>query len=132
MTERLHAYLDDVERQFLLSPVVRSFQVREREEHLQEGFIRIRATLSNSDVFEAFEFVVATPDTIETLTYRIHWQRHDGHLKRRWDNAPHHREVSTFPHHVHVGSIAHVESSEPTTILKVLAFLESELQEALG
>lgn len=88
MTERLHAYLDDVERQFLLSPVVRSFQVREREVHLQNGFLRIRATLSNDDVLEAFEFVVATPDTIETLTYRIHWQRSDGHLMRRWDNAP--------------------------------------------
>jgi hypothetical protein len=132
MTERVHDYLDNVERLLLLSPVVHSFRVREREEHRQEGFIRIRATLSNGDFLEAFEFVIATPETIETLTYRIHWQRNDGHVKRRWDNAPHHREISTFPHHVHVGSAAHVESSEPMTIFKALALLETELQEGLG
>jgi Family of unknown function (DUF6516) len=129
MTARVHEHLDEVERLFLLSPVVRSFQVRERQEHPQEGFIRIRATLSNGDLLEAFEFVVGTPDAVETVTYRIHWQQSDGHLKRRWDNAPHHRDVATFPHHMHVGSATHVESSEPMTILKVLAFLETELQE---
>ncbi len=129
MTESVHAYLDDVERRFLLSPVVHALQVRERESYLQEGFIRIRATLSNGDLLEAFEFVVATREAVETLTYRIHWQQSDGQLKRRWDNAPHHRDVPTFPHHVHMSSADHVESTEPMTILKVLAYLETELQE---
>jgi hypothetical protein len=128
MTTNVSAYLDDVESLFLLSPVIHTFQVREREERLQEGFIRIRAVLSNGDVLEAFEFVVATPDELQTLTYRIHWQQDDGRLKRRWDNAPHHQGLSTFPHHVHLGPVDHVESSEPMTILKILAFVEEEIQ----
>jgi Family of unknown function (DUF6516) len=128
MTSTVSAHLDDVEQAFLLSPVVRSFQVREREERLHEGFIRLRAVLSNGDLLEAFEFVVTTPDALQTLTYRIHWQQGDGRLKRRWDNAPHHKEVPTFPHHVHVGLTEHVESSEPMTILKVLALMEGEIQ----
>jgi hypothetical protein len=127
MTTTVRAHLDEVEQAFLLSPVVRSLQVREREERLYEGFIRLRAVLSNGDLLEAFEFVVATPDTLQTLTYRIHWQRGDGQLKRRWDNAPHHKEVPTFPHHVHVGRAEHVEASEPMTILKVLALVEGEI-----
>ncbi len=69
MTTTVSAYLDDVEQAFLLSPVVRSLQVREREERLQEGFIRLRAVLSNGDLLEAFEFVVATPDALQTLTH---------------------------------------------------------------
>jgi hypothetical protein len=68
MTTTVSAYLDDVERAFLLSPVVRSVQVREREERLQEGFIRLRAVLLNGDLLEAFEFVVATPDALQTRT----------------------------------------------------------------
>jgi len=72
MTTTVSAHLDDVESAFLLSPVVRSLQVREREERLQEGFIRLRAVLSNGDLLEAFEFVVATPNALQTLTYRIH------------------------------------------------------------
>ena len=127
MTTLVSAYLDDVEQAFLLSPVVCSFQVREREERLHEGFIRLRAMLSNGDLLEAFEFVVATFGVLQTLTYRMHWQQGDGRLKRRWDNAPHHTEVSTFPHHVHVGLAEHVESSEPMTTFKVLALVEEEL-----
>jgi Family of unknown function (DUF6516) len=127
MTTTVRGYLDEVEQAFLLSPIVRSVQVREREERLYEGFIRLRAVLSNGDLLEAFEFVVATPDALQTLTYRIHWQQGDGRLKRRWDNAPHHKEVSTFPHHVHVGLTDRVESSEPMTILKVLALAEREI-----
>jgi hypothetical protein len=96
MTTTVSAYLDDVDGAFLLSPVVRSVQVREREERLQEGFIRLRATLSNGDLLEAFEFVVATSNALQTRTYRIHWQHGDGQLKRRWDNAPHHKEVPTL------------------------------------
>ena len=55
------AYLDAIERLFLLSPVVGSFQVREREERLQEGFLPVRAVLSNGDTLETFEFVLASP-----------------------------------------------------------------------
>jgi Family of unknown function (DUF6516) len=120
-------YLDETTRLFLLSPVVRSFQVREREERLQEGFIRIRATLSNSDVMEAFEFVVASPHVVQTQTYRIHWQSADGQLKRRWDNAPHYPDISTFPHHVHVGPSDHVGSSQMMNIAKALALVEEEI-----
>lgn len=28
-------------------------------------------------------------------------QKENGELIIRWDNAPHHREIRTFPHHVH-------------------------------
>jgi hypothetical protein len=128
MTTTVSAYFDEMEQAFLLSPVVRSLQVREREERLQEGVSRLRAVLSNGNLLEAFEFVVATPEALQTLTYRIHWQQGDGQLRRRRDNAPHHQEVPTFPHHVHVGLAAHVESSEPMTILKVLALVEGEIQ----
>jgi len=95
MTAQIGDYFDRIERQLLLSPVVLALQVREREERLQEGFIRLEATLSNGDLLEAFEFVVITPDGIQTLTYRLHWQREDGRLRRRWDNAPHPSSLKT-------------------------------------
>jgi hypothetical protein len=34
--------------------------------------------------------------------YSYHWQDSDGSLISRWDNSPHHREISTFPHHRHI------------------------------
>jgi hypothetical protein len=37
MSTTVRDYLDEVERLFLLSPVVHSFQIREREERLPVG-----------------------------------------------------------------------------------------------
>lgn len=35
--------------------------------------------------------------------YSYHWQRGEG-TEYRFDNAPHHREVTTHPHHLHDSS----------------------------
>ncbi|HEX9975503.1 MAG TPA: DUF6516 family protein [bacterium] len=34
--------------------------------------------------------------------YSYHWQDANGNLISRWDNSPHHQEISTFPHHRHL------------------------------
>jgi hypothetical protein len=64
MLMRIEDYLDEIAGRFLLSPVVSSVQVREREERLQEGFIRIKAGLTDGSLLEAFEFIVTTPAAI--------------------------------------------------------------------
>ncbi len=49
--------------------------------------------------------------------YSYHWEHRmtDGGI-HRWDNAPHHHQVSTHPHHLHDGAEATiVESTLPTT-----------------
>jgi len=33
--------------------------------------------------------------------YSFHWQTADMQLIIRWDNAPHHQYISTYPHHKH-------------------------------
>lgn len=45
--------------------------------------------------------------------YSYHWERRhiDGKLYR-FDNAPHHPEVATFPHHLHDGSEEKVVESQ--------------------
>ena len=121
-------YLSRIERLFLLSPAVASFEVKEHEERPQEGFIRMKGMLSNGDLLDAFEFVVAAGDEVQTLRYRIHWQGEDGRLKQRWDNAPHHKGIPSFPHHVHQGWPEVVGTSEPMTIEKVLTLVTEEFR----
>ena len=48
------------------------------------------------------EYVITAPDLLR-LKYRYHLQTADGVLLSRWDNAPHHREISGFPDHRHNG-----------------------------
>jgi len=34
--------------------------------------------------------------------YSYHWQTKGGKLIIRWDNAPHYKNISTYPHHKHI------------------------------
>ena len=45
--------------------------------------------------------------------YSYYWLDEENKLIIGWDNAPHHKELTTFPHHKHVGMKA-LSSSEVT------------------
>jgi len=62
----------------------------------------IRGTLSIVGGFELHlaEYVVTEPQ-VNRLKYRYHLQASDNRLLARWDNAPHHPEITSHPHHLH-------------------------------
>lgn len=58
--------------------------------------------------------------------YSYHWQDAQGRLITRWDNSPHHRELSTFPHHRHLPE--EVVASRERTIKDVLVVIKDAIQ----
>ncbi|MDV3103382.1 toxin-antitoxin system TumE family protein [Thermococcus waiotapuensis] len=80
------------------SPAVKSYEILDYKEGNSFYFLKIRAELADGSVLYIREFV-----SEEDYNYSFQWQK-DGRLTIRWDNAPHHRDVETFPHHKHVGS----------------------------
>jgi len=58
--------------------------------------------------------------------YSYHWQDAQGKLITRWDNSPHHRELSTFPHHRHLSE--EVAASKERTIKDVLIVIKNAIQ----
>jgi len=55
--------------------------------------------------------------------YKYHFIRDSDTMIFRYDNAPHHQSVLTFPHHKHIGSKI-VESLEPN-IIQILHEIQS-------
>ena len=47
------------------------------------------------------EYFIAIP-VLKRLAYSYHYQTQDRKLVFRYDNAEHHTEVETYPHHKHV------------------------------
>lgn len=60
--------------------------------------------------------------------YAFHWQEASGRLIVRWDNAAHWPDITTYPHHKHVGEAGHVVSSDATTLAEVLAVICTHVQ----
>ncbi len=67
--------------------------------------------------------------------YSFHWEhRAQRGLIHRWDNAPDHPELGTFPEHFHNGSDKEVKESELSVdrekaITTVLGFIQRQLAE---
>lgn len=87
-------------------------------------FIRLKAELSNGTILYIRESF-----SLGKSKYSYHWQQTDGKLIMRWDNAPHHENISTFPYHLHDGDI--IVPSDRVFINEVLAEISKRLQKTL-
>ena len=56
---------------------------------------------------------VNVKEIIEVYKYSYHYQDRNSDLIFRYDMAPHHREIKTFPHHKHIHSNNVTEASAP-------------------
>lgn len=59
--------------------------------------------------------------------YSYHWQDANGQLIIRWDNSPHHKELSTFPHHRHLSK--EVSISNERTVKDVLIVIKNAMMQ---
>jgi len=55
--------------------------------------------------------------------YSYYWLTAANELKIGWDNAPHHTQVKSFPHHKHVQKQNNVQSSQETCLEEVLSVI---------
>ena len=55
--------------------------------------------------------------------YRFHYMDERNNLISRWDTAPHHKELKTFPYHVHLPD--GVKESKPISLIDALDKIES-------
>ncbi len=63
------------------------------------------------------EYLVAIP-ILKRLTYSYQYQDRSKELIFRFDNAEHHREVSTYPHHKHIKNM--VLSSKEMSLKEII------------
>src|SRR3990172_6424082 len=102
----MNSILDYFERvQALISSLSRVEIERYEEQALskERGNLRIRLRFFDNSLLEISEAIHIFEGTLTWLSYRYHYQRSDGTIIFRYDNAPHHPEVSTFPEHEHIG-----------------------------
>jgi hypothetical protein len=80
--------------------------------------VKARATLKDGSVLFVNEAVGEN-----WREYSYHWQR-ESKMIRRWDNAPHHKGLPNFPHHLHDGN--DILSGEDVNLIDVLMYIETE------
>jgi len=100
------------------APHVVQSDLRFEEIDDNECYVRGVLTLIGGFELQVAEYVVTEPAVIRPK-YRYHLQDATAALISRWDNAPHHQAIATFPDHRH-DHLGQAHPSEPMTIADVL------------
>ncbi len=97
------------------NPSVKKFRLIREFIGVKKGFIRFVIELRDDSELHVFEYV---DSGMHKIDYSYHWQDKEKRLITRWDNAPHHSEIETSPHHVHEGE--NINPSEEPTFVEIL------------
>ena len=125
-------YLAHIKALIALNHQVVHWMVVREEAQGDMGLLRYRLTLRDGGLLEMFERFQVIEERLRVTKYSFHWQAVDGQLRKRWDNAAHHPEISTHPHHVHDGAEDNVLPHEPISAEEVLVIIAAQAASQRG
>ena len=120
-------YLALIKSLIALCPAVKRFSILREEAQGNKGLWRYRLTLQDDSLLEMFEFFEIQVNKVEVIKYSFHWQSDEGKFIKRWDNAAHHPEIETYPHHLHEGAEDLVLPYQPVTSEEILQIVTINL-----
>ena len=120
----IERYMSDLDVLISSSPSIVDIDIIRRDirdtDSEKIALFRYRIKLIDESLVEITERILEERGGLTTTKYRYHWQTGSGKLIKRWDNAPHHPEIDTFPDHLHDGSEENVKSFRKMNALEIL------------
>ncbi len=97
-------------------PIIRPYDINDYQSGENFYFLKTTIFLLNDTELHIREFI-----SEDDRHYSYHWQNTQGNLIIRWDNAPHHKKLKTFPYHKHSPDL---EESKEVSLEEVLRAIE--------
>ncbi|MEW6668213.1 MAG: DUF6516 family protein [Thermodesulfobacteriota bacterium] len=91
------------------------------------GLLRCRLFFWDESYLDIYEVVSTELGYPVRLSYAYIYLR-QGERVFRYDNAPHHPEIATHPHHKHIGPSDHLAPADQPSLSQVLAEIEGWLE----
>lgn len=107
----IDAYFTQLEQILQKFPTIRSYTLKKKVYNNKQGFITGSIIFENGSRLDFVE--VKNTDVQAKIKYRYQYMNTHQDLIFRYDNAPHHKHLTTFPHHKHLQK-GEQESEEPT------------------
>ena len=123
----IERYMNDLDVLISASPSIVDIDIIRRDIRdtglEKTALFRYRIKLIDESLIEITERILEETGRLTTTKYMYHWQTGSGKLIKRWDNAPHHPEIDTFPDHLHDGSEENVKSFRKMNALEILTVI---------
>ena len=102
--------------------LINSYEVLDFRENPYGFFLKLKVQFINQSILFSKEYF-----SIDIRNYSFHWQDKNSKLLMRWDNAPFHKSIETFPHHKHKGK--KILPSNEIGLEDVLSYISKNLEE---
>ena len=96
----------------------------EWDEDANVGMVGGRIRFMDGSIFHFRDVILG-----EERHYRYHYMDEENSLIYRWDTAPHHKEVDTFPYHLHLPD--GVKACEEVDLIDALDEIERNIVERI-
>ena len=100
---------------------IKSFQVIDFFTTQKGRYFKIEIIFQNESILYATEYAGENE-----RNYAFHWQDKEKNLIIRWDNAPHHKNIKTFPHHIHINN--EILESKDFSLSQIIDYIEKQIQ----
>lgn len=97
--------------------IIQSYEIMDYRINEKMEYIKIKVFFNNLS-----ELIIRESISDNGRDYSYHWQKQNGDLILRWDNAPHHPKIVTFPHHKHAPD---PQASDEIQLKEVLRYIET-------
>ena len=99
----IRRFVEISEKEIAVCPLVLSSSVQKQfgpdgKTVYLKGFL----LFTDSSILEMALFASERHATVAVDKYRLHYMDKQGRMLFRYDNAPHHNDISSFPHHKHI------------------------------
>ena len=88
----------------------------------RQGIIEGRLKFHDGSLLDFDEVIILRNEQIVKLRYAYHYQNESAEVIFRYDNVPHYPNISTYPHHKHIGST--VEPAQVPDLSEILREIE--------
>jgi len=114
--------MEDILQLLSDSEIVNDYEILSLLQDEDFYYLRIKSNIGGDSVLHIKIYL-----SDREYNYSFHWQKESGELIMRWDNAPHHQDNRTFPHHVHTKD--GVKESYSITLYDVLGKIKEYLKQ---
>lgn len=98
----IHKFVEGIEKTIALSSIVLSSNIQKYfGPALETVYLKGHLLIIDSSILEISIFATESRNTLSIDKYRLHYMNSTGQMLFRYDNAPHHPEIDSYPHHKH-------------------------------
>lgn len=98
----IQRFVENIEKTIASTPSILSSYIQKQFGPDNETvYLKGNLLFIDSSVLEIAIFANKFRNTISIDKYRFHYMNKEGQMIFRYDNAPHHQEITSFPHHKH-------------------------------